>query len=653
MKQIRLKRISLLNFKGIRNITLEFNEQETTICGANGTGKTTIFDAFTWLLFGKDCQDRKDFDIKTIGINGKAIPRLPHEVSAILDVEGENISLRKTYSEKWTKRRGAEDEVFEGHEVAYYYNDVPLKASEYNARIADICPEQTFKLITNPLYFTAQKPDVQRKLLFRLAGEVTDKEILDNNAGKDFESVLALLSGKTLNELKREIASKKKIIKETCESIPVRIDERKRNENAPRDWNALAVSIANLKNEISIVNNSILERTKAYDIATAEKQKVAKQIADLQMQIMQRRNDLQSELMAGYYAAKSAHDAAVMQMNELLNKVLQNESIKKTLNADLERLSLERNKLLTKWKSIQAEVFDVDDNQFICPTCKRMFEAADIAAKKAEMESNFNSDKANRLENNKQIGLENKSRIDSIKERLTELDNVIYELQVQIGDLKHTEAYINEPKMPQNTESVISSDAQVIGLQSKIIDLKTNFGSEVEKPNCEDLLSRKNELETQLRETQVALAERDVIEANNARIAELETEYHKQQETLAELEKTEFKVNQFSKARVQAIEERVNSMFRMVKFKLFDTLINGSEVETCEATVDGVPFSTLNQARQMNVGLDIINTICEKEEISAPIVIDNRESISEIVAPVHSQIINLYVNPDYKQLTIL
>lgn len=568
-------------------------------------------------------------------------------------MEGENISLRKTYSEKWTKRRGAEDEVFEGHEVAYYYNDVPLKASEYNARIADICPEQTFKLITNPLYFTAQKPDVQRKLLFRLAGEVTDKEILDNNAGKDFESVLALLSGKTLNELKREIASKKKIIKETCESIPVRIDERKRNENAPRDWNALAVSIANLKNEISIVNNSILERTKAYDIATAEKQKVAKQIADLQMQIMQRRNDLQSELMAGYYAAKSAHDAAVMQMNELLNKVLQNESIKKTLNADLERLSLERNKLLTKWKSIQAEVFDVDDNQFICPTCKRMFEAADIAAKKAEMESNFNSDKANRLENNKQIGLENKSRIDSIKERLTELDNVIYELQVQIGDLKHTEAYINEPKMPQNTESVISSDAQVIGLQSKIIDLKTNFGSEVEKPNCEDLLSRKNELETQLRETQVALAERDVIEANNARIAELETEYHKQQETLAELEKTEFKVNQFSKARVQAIEERVNSMFRMVKFKLFDTLINGSEVETCEATVDGVPFSTLNQARQMNVGLDIINTICEKEEISAPIVIDNRESISEIVAPVHSQIINLYVNPDYKQLTIL
>ena len=151
----------------------------------------------------------------------------------------------------------------------------------------------------------------------------------------------------------------------------------------------------------------------------------------------------------------------------------------------------------------------------------------------------------------------------------------------------------------------------------------------------------------------MALAERDVIEANNARIAELETEYHKQQETLAELEKTEFKVNQFSKARVQAIEERVNSMFRMVKFKLFDTLINGSEVETCEATVDGVPFSTLNQARQMNVGLDIINTICEKEEISAPIVIDNRESISEIVAPVHSQIINLYVNPDYKQLTIL
>ena len=116
MKQIKLKRISLLNFKGIRNLTLEFTEQ-TTICGANGTGKTTIFDAFTWLLFGKDCQDRKDFDIKTIGTDGKAIPRIPHEVSAILDIDGLEATLRKTYSEKWTKRRGAAEEVFEGHEV--------------------------------------------------------------------------------------------------------------------------------------------------------------------------------------------------------------------------------------------------------------------------------------------------------------------------------------------------------------------------------------------------------------------------------------------------------------------------------------------------------------------------------------------------------
>lgn len=652
MKQIKLKRISLLNFKGIRNLTLEFTEQ-TTICGANGTGKTTIFDAFTWLLFGKDCQDRKDFDIKTIGTDGKAIPRIPHEVSAILDIDGLEATLRKTYSEKWTKRRGAAEEVFEGHEVEYFYNDVPLKASEYNARIADICPEQTFKLITNPLYFTAQKPDMQRQLLFRLAGEVTDKEILDNNAGKDFESVLALLSGKTLNDLKREIASKKKTIKEACESIPARIDERRRNENKPRDWNALAVGIANLKNEISVVNNSVLERTKAYDIATAERQKISKQIAELQMQVMQRRNDLQAELMSGYYTAKSAHDSAVMQMNELLAKVQSNEGVKKHFEVELEQLNVELNNLLTKWKSIQAEEFVVADDQFICPTCKRMLEASDIAAKKSEMESNFNEDKVRRLENNKQSGLDNKSRIDTLKERIARIDNINYDIMVEIGNLKHTDAYLNEPQMPQNIESLISSDAQIIKLQSSILGLQTDFDKEIEKPNCEDLIAQRNELETQLREAQVALSERDAIEANNTRIAELEAEYHKQQEALAELEKTEYNINQFSKARVQAIEGRVNSMFRMVKFKLFDTLINGSEVETCEATVDGVPFSTLNQARQMNVGLDIINTICEKEEISAPIVIDNRESISEIVAPIHSQIINLYVNPDYKQLTIL
>lgn len=165
MKEIIILRLTLLNFKGIRSLTVDFDEHETNIYGANAAGKTTVFDAFRWVLFGKDCNDRKDFNIKTIGADGKPIERLPHEVTADLVVDGEQITLKKCYVEKWTKKRGSAVETFSGHAVECYYNDVPYSVKEYEAKVSEICDEQVFKLITNPLFFTSQKKDFQRGML--------------------------------------------------------------------------------------------------------------------------------------------------------------------------------------------------------------------------------------------------------------------------------------------------------------------------------------------------------------------------------------------------------------------------------------------------------------------------------------------------------
>ncbi len=653
MKKIVLKQLSLLNFKGIEKLTVDFTTPTTTIGGANGTGKTTVFDAFMWLLFGKDSQDRKEFEIKTIGADGKAIPRLPHEVKAVLEVDGAEISLRKTYSEKWTKRRGAIEEVFDGHEVECFWQEVPLRASEYAARIAEICPEQTFKLITNPLYFTAQKSDMQRQLLFRLAGDVTDAEVVTSNPSKNFEDVLKLLSGKTVNDLKREIASKKKIIKEAIESIPARIDERRRAENAPQDWSVLQSTIEELRNELQQLDLTIAERTKAYDAATAEKQKLAKYVADLQVFALKRKNELQKQLTADYYQRKQEYDKAHTEAATLLSTKQNYELNKKLRTAELTQKGSERNRLLTAWKTIQAETLSIDENEFVCPVCHRPFEAEDIESKKAKLELNFNADKARRLEQNKAQGLALKEQIDNLNAQIAELDNKTYECEVQIKAIENSQEYICIPQMPADIDDIIKSDGQMIDLNSKIAAQQAKIDEEITAPNCIDLLDNRTKVEEELRNAQIQLAGRDAIESNHKRIAELENEYRTQQEELSKLEHIEFSVNEFTKARTQAIEQRVNGMFRLVKFKLFDTLVNGSEVETCEATVDGVPFSTLNQARQMNAGLDIINTICEKEGISAPIVIDNRESITEITAPSQSQIINLEVRPECKTLTIL
>lgn len=652
MKEIKLKRITLVNFKGIQNLTLNFKEQETTICGANGTGKTTIFDAFTWLLFGKDSQDRKDFNIKTYGKDGNTIPKLPHEVSAIVEVDGVEVALRKAFAEKWTKRRGALEEVFDGHETLYYYNDVPLKASEYNERIADICSEQTFKYITNPLYFTSQKPDVQRQLLFRLAGDITNEEVLAKNKDNGFEEVVNALSGKSIDDLRREIAAKKRTIKSDCENIPARIDERRRSISEPKDWSAIEKQIADLGKQIAEINMQIADRTKAYDIVTEQKQKKAKEISELRLKATQQESDLRAKLLADYYAAKSKHDAAVSQ-SKIFREDRRSATEKQAyINQQLNAMQIQRNDLLSEWKQIQEEAFSVSDDKFICPTCKRPLDADDIAAQKSEMERNFNTDKVRRLEENKQQGLAIKNRIESLTAQLKQTQNAIFDLDIQIGAVESSQEFI-EPQMPNNIESVIASDKGIAQINAKIQELQAEMDSEVSVPNCDDLLERKNALESEVQSAKIELSSRGAIEANNIRIAVLEDEYNKLQAALAELEKTEYNINQFNKARMQAVEERVNSMFRIVKFKLFDTLVNGSEVEVCEAMVNGVPFGTQNNAMKLNIGLDIINTICEKEEISAPIVIDNRESVTEIVAPTHSQIINLQVNADYKQLTII
>ena len=102
MKTVLIKEISLLNFKGLRNLTVEFDPALTEINGRNGIGKTTIFDGFTWLLFGKNSEDRKQFGIKTYDEAGNIIPKLPHEVSAVLLVDGEFVTICVRLNDIWT-----------------------------------------------------------------------------------------------------------------------------------------------------------------------------------------------------------------------------------------------------------------------------------------------------------------------------------------------------------------------------------------------------------------------------------------------------------------------------------------------------------------------------------------------------------------------
>ena len=102
MKTITLNKLVISNFKGINNLEIDFSKI-TNIKGENALGKTSIFDAFTWLLFDKDSKDRKDFDVRTLDANNNIIRGLNPHVVAYLNVDDKEIKLIKTLKEKWSQ----------------------------------------------------------------------------------------------------------------------------------------------------------------------------------------------------------------------------------------------------------------------------------------------------------------------------------------------------------------------------------------------------------------------------------------------------------------------------------------------------------------------------------------------------------------------
>ena len=374
-KRIVITRMDFLNFKGIRDLTVDFDSDLTSISADNGLGKTSIFDGFTWVLFGKDSKDRKNFGIKTYDETGKAIPKIPHEVTVTLLVNGEEVTLCRRYNEKWTKKRGSAEEVFDGHEEERLYNGVPCSVKEYNDKIAAICTEEVFKFITNPLYFTKQKADVQRQMLIQMAGGVSDTEIAQGNP--DFENLLAKLTGKNLEEYKREIQAKKRRIKNELDMIPSRIDERKRDMPEAEDWDAIESELASKNAQLANIEQQLLDASKAAKEANKRRAELIRKQGDIYAAKSELKFKIREELLADYRRQQSARAELISKINGEERAIAALQSEIQEYDRQLAVLAETRNSLLAEWKSINAEQLTFNEDEFICPTCKRRFEVDD------------------------------------------------------------------------------------------------------------------------------------------------------------------------------------------------------------------------------------------------------------------------------------
>lgn len=647
---MKLIRLSLENFKGIKSFTLETNGENVAVYGENATGKTTLFDAFLWLLFDKDSQNKKDFDIKTLSLDGEVLHGLDHSVEAVLQLEGGmKITLKKIYQEKWSKQRGSASKTFTGHTVDHFVDGVPVNRTEFTRKTAQLIDEDVFKLLTSPMYFnTVLHWQERRKILLDVCGDITDQEVFASD--KALKELPKILGNRSLEGHRKVILSSRAEINRELERIPVRISEV---QHSLPDISQLQAD--KLAEDISEYRNLVQKK---------EQEKAQVQSGGGSSEKLIELRNIEGELIRVQNEHRQSQGVQSIELSQQLNAV---KTARMNLEADIKGIDRQRNDagaeikaVSAKMEALRKEWHEVNKQKFeftqeeTCPTCGQLLPRAQVEAAREKAEAAFNQAKAEKLEAINAEGARHKSRWEELDRLITGLTKQLESSKQSLGDLQKEEA-----RLLELTEAA----------KSEVKPITDN-------PDYNQLLEQKRQVEAEIEALKadnseaVAAIQKDIDDNNNT-IAALEKssaqveQYHKGQERIEqlkseekslasqfeELEKELYLTEEFVRAKVRLLEEKINCKFQLARFKLFQEQINGGLAECCEVQYNGVPFSSLNNAARINIGLDIIRTLSQHYEASAPIFIDNAEAVVELL-PMDAQVIKLVVSGDDKKLRV-
>ena len=658
MKEIKLENLRLRNFKGIKELDVS-SPEDIEVYGDNATGKTTIFDSFWWLLFDKDSQGNstQSFEIKTLDEDNNVIHHLDHEVKAVLDVNGEKLELKKIYKEKWTKKRGTSKETFSGHTTDYYVDEVPVKKKEYDSKIEELVEEDIFKLLTNPGYFNEELHwKDRREILEELAGKVDIDEVIKNN--KALKGIKDILGKHGVSDKQKVIKSKMNNINKEIKKIPIRIDEANNSKNDIKDYDKKSIQ-EDINDMKSLIKDHNEEISKLENGDTSEKQKriseIEKEIIDLQNSYSKNNEKDIEKLRKEKEDIKEKYYTKKEKLSEVKSNI-------KSLKSTLSRLQENRENLVEKWgiqkkkwKTKNSEIFEYDGT---CPTCGQELPEGEIEKHKAS----FNKNKVKELKEIKskmdeitKKGKVIKGEIEADNKNIARMENQVETLEKEVktfnkkaNDIK---AKIDENKEKADKYKADDKYKELISEFSKIEDEISNL----KKGNKESIQKEKESiklLEDDIEKEQSKLQEIKQNDKLDKRIEELSEQEKDLATEYEELERQEFLLEEYTRAKVNLIEDKVNSKFKYASFKLFENQVNGGLKETCQTLYKGVPYDGgLNNAAKINIGLDIINTLSIHYEFSAPIFVDNAESVTKIFG-CDTQMIKLIVSEKDKNLRI-
>jgi DNA repair exonuclease SbcCD ATPase subunit len=673
--KITIKSIHIENFKGIKMLDVTFSGK-TKISGQNAVGKTTIFDAFTWLLFNKNSSGEEKFNVRPLN-EGIRVDNVEIKVSAILDVDGKEVELSKTQKQNWVKKRGTDTAVLQGNVNSFEIDGYPKSEADFKAYVSELAQsEEMFKMLTNPQYFSSLKWKDQRDILMKLVSEVSDVELAQTDA-KYAPLLSELEKAPSTDDIRAKFSKALNEWKKKQAEIPVRIDESMKSK-VDIDVAEQELAKTDLETKIADIDAKIKDSDGVMMELGREEMQLQFDMSGI-MQTMNRdltnrRSEIEAELRDLQNEMKRFADTIALKER----RVSENETVISNADSERKRLGEEYNTEKSKAFYEFPYLFDeskwvFDENSTVCSLCGQKLPEDKIEQLKADFESRkekakadaeeklkserfkFDTDKKVELNRLITIGTEKKNLIAELTEENTNLQAEIEALKKQEKDAIAKKEALSKTLSEMPVEADYSQNEEYVKMKARhdevLVEIE-NMKANGEDAAVENLKSEKEELQARLDEVNSTIAKASMNVEIDERIGQLQEEQKEIGQKVADQEQILYLLEEFIRFKLNKVSESINIHFKTVNFKLFEMQLNGGMKDCCECTVNGVPYSTLNSGHRIVAGLDIIRSLSELYGVIVPIFVDNAESLNDFNVPdMDAQLILLSVSAD-KQLKV-
>ncbi len=625
---MKLLSLHIQNFRSIAELSINPKGRNVSIFGQNGAGKTTVEDAFLWLLFGKDSSDRKDYDLIPHK-RGEAVPDIgcnrEPTVEASMEYFGKTVKLKKTYTEEWPKK-GEFKGQYTGSKVHYFTDDMEVKAGEYQKAVSDLVDDRLFKLITNPLYFCGSLGWQERRdTLVKIAGELNvdpSPALAELMRDRPFPSFYALAKQQAKAKQK-ELDGLPYAISEARRLVPVDIAQS-------LDVDTLQMQKAGLEDRLQTLKNDYVTNT------------IRRRLAEIETQI--------SEARLEYFAKIDAENKKINDGIRMLNSQLaENRSAFDFAASSIRSLEFEIQDLQKLKSRKLAEWHEANDRKWtgseICPTCGQSLPADQVESARLA----FNRQRSEDLERLKSEGIALRSQIEekqsALEKQKLAYDSLSSEIEVLAGRIEKGKSMV-KPHDFESTAEYRSLKLSADGLKDAI-----ESGADTERQkNIDACMAEIQLIDSKLEEAGRIKLLIEQKSKQEKRVAELMDREKAINAELCTWEKAVNLCEQHVKAQSKALEAAVNGKFKIARFRLFQMQKNGEEAECCDVIYPN-GSTNLSTGERLQTGVDIINTLSGYYGVTAPIWIDNAEGVT-LPVETEAQVIRLIVSEADKTLRV-